>query len=121
MLGIRRVADGPDWVELACPFSPDFLLETDGELSAAGPIYSLVDAAAGAAIIARVGGFRPLATLDLRIDHLRPALAGEPLHARARCYHLTRQVAFIRCDVHHGAPGDPIAFASGSFFFTSAS
>lgn len=119
MLGIHNVADGADWVELAIPFNPDFFIDAERELVSSGPIVSLVDAAAGAAIIARTRQWRPMATLDLRVDYLRGAKAGRALHARATCYHLTSKVAFTRCDVHDGDPADPIAFATASFFFTA--
>lgn len=118
LLGMYNVADGPDWVEMACPFAPGFLIDTAAALVSSGPIVSLIDAAAGAAIIARTRQWRPMATLDLRVDYLRPARAGRTLHARATCYHLTRKVAFTRCDVHDGDAEETVAFATASFFFT---
>ncbi|MBH1998513.1 MAG: PaaI family thioesterase [Sphingomonadaceae bacterium] len=121
LLGIYSVDDGPDWVELACPFAPGFMMDPETELVSSGPVVSLVDAAAGAAIIARTRQWLPMATLDLHIDYLRPAKAGQTLHARATCYHVTRKVAFTRCDVHDGDAASPIAFATASFFFTDES
>ncbi|QGP81270.1 hotdog fold thioesterase [Sphingobium sp. CAP-1] len=119
MLGIHHVADGADWVELACPFNPAFFIDTDQPMVSSGPIVSLIDAAAGAAIIARTRQWRPMATLDLRVDYMRAARGGRTLHARATCYHLTSRVAFTRCSVHDGDPGYPVAFSSASFFFTA--
>ncbi|HKT78009.1 MAG TPA: PaaI family thioesterase [Sphingobium sp.] len=121
LLGIYNVADGPGWAELACPFAPAFLIDAEAELVSSGPVISLIDAAAGAAIIARTRQWRPMATLDLRVDYLRAARAGKALHARASCHHLTRKVAFTRCEVHDGDPADPVAFAVASFFFTDGS
>ncbi|SLK00694.1 PaaI family thioesterase [Novosphingobium mathurense] len=121
LLGIFNVDDGPDWAELACPFSPDFLMDAGAGLVSSGPVVSLIDAAAGAAIIARTRQWRAMATLDLRVDYLRSASAGRTLYARATCYHVTRKVAFTRCNVHEGQGADPLAFATASFFFTGAS
>ena len=121
LLGIYSVDHGVDWAELACPFAPGFLMDADAGLVSSGPIISLVDAAAGAAVMARTRQWRPMATLDLHIDYLRPAKAGQTLHARAQCHHVTRKVAFTRCDVHDGDPGEPIAMATASFFFTDES
>lgn len=120
LLGIHTVDHGPDWAELACPFAPGFLIDVEAGLVASGPVLSLIDAAAGAAIIARTLQWRPMATLDLRVDYLRAARAGQALHARARCEHVTRKVAFVRCDVHDGDPRSPVALATASFFFTDA-
>ncbi|WP_176594339.1 PaaI family thioesterase [Sphingobium sp. EM0848] len=117
MLGLYSVADGPDWVEMACPYDPRFLMDADKGLVSSGPILSLIDAAAGAAVIARTRQWRPMATLDMRVDYLRGARVGQTLHARATCHHLTRQVAFLNCEVHDGAPEDRVASAAISFFF----
>jgi uncharacterized protein (TIGR00369 family) len=121
LLGIHTVDNGLDWAELACPFTPGFMMDPDAELVASGPIISLIDAAAGAAIIARTRQWRAMATLDLHVDYLRPSRAGRTLHARATCHHVTRKVAFTRCDVHDGDPDSPVALARASFFFTDAS
>ena len=121
LLGIYTVDNGPDWAELACPFAPGFLMDLESGLVSSGPVVSLVDAAAGAAIIARTRQWRPMATLDLHIDYLRPARAGQALHARAHCHHVTRKVAFTRCSVHNGDADRPIASATASFFFMEES
>ena len=121
LLGIYNVDHGRDWAELACPFAPGFLMDAEAGLVSSGPIISLVDAAAGAAVIARTRQWRPMATLDLHIDYLRPARAGHSLHARAHCHHITRKVAFTRCDVHDGDAQMLIATATASFFFTDES
>lgn len=120
LLGIYTVDNGSDWAELACPFAPGFMMDPEAELVSSGPAISLIDAATGAAIIARTRQWRPMATLDLHVDYLRPAKAGRTLHARATCYHVTRKVAFTRCEVHDGDAASPIAFATASFFFTDA-
>jgi len=119
LLGIFHVDNGPDWAELACPFSAGFLMDAGSGLVSSGPVISLIDAAAGAAIIARTRRWEPMATLDLRVDYLRAARPECTLHARATCHRVTRRVAFTRCEVHDGDPANPVAFAAASFFFTS--
>src|SRR5262245_4968831 len=61
-----------------------------------GIITSLIDATCGMAVILKMQRARRVATLDLRIDYLRPAKAPLDVIARAECYKVTRHVAFTR-------------------------
>lgn len=119
-LGIRPVANGADWAELAMDRDPSFLIDAETGLLASGVIISLIDNAAGAAIMARSGRMQPMATLDLRVDYLRAPRADTTIHARATCYRLARRVAFVSCDAHEGDPADPIARALITFALTEA-
>ena len=73
--------------------------------------------AGGGAIWSRVGRFRPMVTVDLRLDYLRPARKGERVHARCQCDKITRQIAFVRGIAHVGDPDDPIAHSASTFMF----
>lgn len=80
-----------------------------------GAITTLMDATCGACVfVARKKPGR-IATLDLRIDYLRPATPKEDVICRAECYRITRSVAFVRGMAHHGDAERPIAHAAGSF------
>ncbi len=83
-----------------------------------GVITTLVDQTSGAAVFAAIGRPEAVATLDLRIDYLRPATPGEPIFARARCYQLNRRIAFVRCTVCHGDVERPIATSMSTFMHT---
>jgi uncharacterized protein (TIGR00369 family) len=80
-----------------------------------GVITALLDTLCGLVVMTKVPEGRPLATLDLRIDYLRPATPGETIRATAECYKVTENVAFVRGAASHGAPQDPIAHCTGSF------
>jgi uncharacterized protein (TIGR00369 family) len=113
-LGLRYVAHGIDWVELALDYDRRLISDLTTGILASGPIVSLIDTAAGAAIAVRHGRL-PEATLDLRVDYLRPARPGETATARCECYRLTRRIGFVRGIAHDGDPGDPIAHVAGTF------
>lgn len=114
-LGLEYRAHGADWVELALPWAPELVSIEDQGIMATGAIVSLVDTCSGTAIWTRMGAFRPVVTLDLRLDYLRPAARHETVIARCECYKLTRQVAFVRGVAHGGDPERPIAHSAATF------
>jgi acyl-coenzyme A thioesterase PaaI-like protein len=72
-LGLRFVEQGCDWCEFAIDYDRRLVSDAASGILASGPIVSLMDTAAGFAVWARRGGFKPQATLDLRLDYLRPS------------------------------------------------
>jgi uncharacterized protein (TIGR00369 family) len=117
-LGITYLAHGADWSELSLPYDARLIGMPESGIIASGPIVSLMDVATGLAIWIRLGRFRPHATLDLRVDYLRPALPGSAITGRGTCYEITRSVAFVRGTAHDGDPEDPVANVTGTFMFT---
>ncbi|MGX7951874.1 PaaI family thioesterase [Tsuneonella sp. HG249] len=75
----------------------------------------MLDMAAGMAIWVSNGNFRPVATLDLRVDYLRPARERSSVIGRVTCYRQTRSAAFVRGSAHDGDPGNPVAETTGVF------
>ena len=114
-LGLSYRAHGADWVELVLPWDPSLVSMEEHGIMATGAIVSLSDTCSGMAVWTRMGVFRPVVTLDLRLDYLRPAAKGEQVIARCECYKLTRQVAFVRGVAHGGDPERPIAHSAATF------
>jgi len=83
-----------------------------------GVITALLDAAFGFAILVKLPEIRPMATLDLRIDYLKPATPDKAVLGGAVCYKLTSELAFVRGCAYHESPDDPIATAVGIYMFT---
>lgn len=118
-LGIDYVAHGEDWAELVLPYDPRLIGDEATGVIASGPIVSLMDMATSVAIWVKRGRFAPQATVDLRIDYLRPARSGQAVIGRGECYRITRSIAFVRGIAHDGDPGDPVAYVTGTFMATS--
>jgi uncharacterized protein (TIGR00369 family) len=117
-LGIVYHAHGEDWTELALPWREELIGMEDGRILASGPIISLMDMATSLAVWIKLGAFRPQATLDLRVDYLRPAAPGRTVIGRGICYRVTRSIAFVRGIAHDGDPDDPVANVTGTFMGT---
>lgn len=117
-LGLEYGASGPDWVELALPWRSELVSLPETGVMATGAIVSLVDTCSGTAVWTRLGGFKPIVTLDLRLDYLRPAVEGETVIARCECYKLTRKVAFVRGVAHGGDEARPVAHSAATFMIT---
>lgn len=114
-LGLAYHAHGPEWVEMILPWSPDLIGDVDRQVLASGPIIALMDVATSIAVWAKRDAFVPHATLDLRVDYLRPARTGQAVIGRGECYRITRAIAFIRGQAHDGDPADPIAHVAGTY------
>lgn len=84
-----------------------------------GAITALLDSCCGLAVATVLPKPQPFATLDLRIDYVRPATPGQAVIADAECFKVTSNVAFVRAFAHHGDKADPIAAASGTFMLAT--
>lgn len=114
-LGIGYQAHGADWCELLLPFRADLIGDPARGVLASGPIVTLMDMATSVGVWLKRGAFLPHATLDLRLDYLRPATPGRTVVGRGECYRVARQVAFVRGIAHDGDPDDPVAHVAGTF------
>lgn len=120
LIGTQYHAHGDDWVELTLAYRDDLVSDAATGILASGPIFTLMDMATSMSIWLKSGKLRPQATLDMRVDYLRPATPGKTVVGRGQCYRLTKSIAFVRGEAHDGDPMDPLAHVAGTFMFTDA-
>lgn len=115
-LGFRLVAVEPARGAIAVAWREDLVGDPDTGVIAGGVVTSLLDHTCGLAIsAAAMTEAFSTATLDLRIDYMRPAAPRAGVTAEAHCYKLTRSIAFVRAQAWDADPTDPIATAQAAF------
>ena len=109
---LHQAKDGVAVVSV--PYDERLIGDPETRVLHGGVITALLDTACGWAVMA-AASLKSTATLDLRIDYMRPATAGEAVFSRAECYRLTRSIGFARAVAYHSDPSDPVATAQGAF------
>jgi uncharacterized protein (TIGR00369 family) len=119
LIGALYHDHGEGWCELAIPYDARLASDTSTGIMASGPILTMMDMVTSMSIWLKTGKFQPQATLDLRVDYLRPATPGRTIIGRGECYGLTRSIAFVRGFAHDGDPAKPVAHVAGTYMFTA--
>lgn len=96
-LGVQAVETAPGRAVLRIPPNEAFVGNPLIPAVHGGIVAALIDLAGGAALF--VDLHVPTPTIDMRVDYLRPAIAGKALNAEARVKSLGRTVAFVDVDV----------------------
>jgi len=105
---------------LTVPYREELVGDPDTGVIAGGVVTTLLDHACGQAVYAAHGQPIVIATLDLRIDYMRPAEPGKAIFCRAHCYKITRSVAFVRASAYDDTVDDPVATAQAAFMLNSS-
>jgi uncharacterized protein (TIGR00369 family) len=114
-LGLRYLSSSPGFGSIMLPWRADLVGLEGTDILAPGAVTALIDHTFGLAIMARFGRQAAPSTLDLRIDHLRPAAPRASVTASAHCYKATRTIAFVRAEAWDVSRDDPVAAAQAAF------
>jgi uncharacterized protein (TIGR00369 family) len=102
-------------VRIRAPWREDLVGDPETGVLSGGLVTTLLDHAGGLAVWVGLDRFEPIATLDLRVDYMRPARPRQALIAEARCFRLTRSIAFVRAWAFEDTPEDPVAAAQSAY------
>ncbi len=113
-LGILVNHIEPGKVKLQLPCASYMQGNLDFNFIHGGIISTLIDTACGITVISALHGTERVATLDLRIDNLRPAEMGQDLYVEAECCRLTEQIAFTDA-IAYQDKDKPFSLGRGTF------
>jgi uncharacterized protein (TIGR00369 family) len=114
-LGVRMVESGAGWAVMALDWRPELVGDPETGVLHGGVVTALLDTCGGASVMLHPAGPSRTATIDLRIDYMRPAEPRRRLFARSEVYRITRTVAFVRALAWTAGPDDAVASAAGAF------
>lgn len=114
-LDFETVSMGVGRASMRVPWREDLVEDTVSQALASGVITTLMDHCSGMAVAAVEEDRFPTATLDLRIDFMRPAMARCAVEVEAHCYKSTETLAFVRASAWDKDPADPIATVQAAF------
>lgn len=104
---------------MTMPARPEWVGDPARNVLHPGALTVLADSVCGLAVGAALDRQVPYATLDLRMDYLRPAGPRNDVHCEAHCYRVTRSVAFVRAEVWQTDRDRPIAAAQATFMLST--
>jgi len=122
-LGLHLEKVEGDVLTCDLPIRDEFIGNPDGGLLHGGVVTAMLDATCGIAVMVKLGRLTRIATLDLRIDYLKPSTGEGKLYSRCSCYKLTKQVAFVQgvaFTKDENGVEDEVAKATGTFMIIRA-
>ena len=120
-ISLSKVADTVLTTEL--PYRDDLVGDPESGAFHGGVLTAMLDATCGMAVMVKLEKLTRIATLDLRVDYLKPTTLKSTLYSRCSCYKLTQQVAFVQGTAYQlddRGREDEVAKASGTFMIIKA-
>ena len=120
-IGLQVADVAGERIRTTLAYRAEFLGDPEAGLWHTAIGTTAADSTCGLAVFLAIPGLESVATIDLRMDYLRPAVAGRALEIEAECYHVTQCVAFAEATLHQGDRERPTARCTAAFMRTGRS
>ena len=100
------------------PFAPHLVGDPETGVIHGGVLTAMLDQACGMAIGSALNAAAAMATLDLRIDYMKPAQPERDVLIESECLKIAHDVAFARAYAFQTTREEPVAIATGTFMIT---
>lgn len=117
-LGGEVLEIGKGRARMRLPYGPLLVGDPDTGVVHGGVVTAMLDQTCGIAVASALKEIMPFATLDLRIDYMKPAAPHADIFVEAECLKVTHEVAFTRGIAYQDSPDNPIALSTGAFMLT---
>ena len=105
-------------VRMRLPYSEKLIGNPDTGVVHGGVITGFLDQTCGMAVGSTLKEPRSFATLDLRIDYMKPARPHADIFFEGECLKIAHDVAFATARAYQDTVDDPVAIATATFMFT---
>ncbi|MEM6265213.1 MAG: hotdog fold thioesterase [Bacteroidota bacterium] len=113
-LGIELVEIKPLTVKFHLPFRPELIGDPRADRWHGGVVALLLDSAGGAASMTTLNNINDkLATIDMRVDYLKPGLGGKDIWAEAQVTKNGSRVVVTHMEAWHEIDGEKLLIAEG--------
>jgi len=114
-IGMRVIEAEQGKVTLELPYNASLVGNPETGVIHSGAATTLFDTAAGFSVMSSLPEVEICPTLDLRLDHMKPAEPFKPVYGFAETYKLANNVAFTRGILFQNDRNDPIAHGVATF------
>lgn len=120
LIGVKVVDISRTSLLTKLPYQENLIGNSATGVLHSGVVTVLVDQTCGAMASLATAPPTLVATLDLRLDWLRPATPGMTIWAKADCVSVKRHIIFMHCIAYDESPDDPFAIATAAFMRTGS-
>lgn len=114
-LGMRPLAVKKDGVSVSCLPDDSFRAGKNDQYLHSGVLTIILDSVFGIAVFARLQDLRPIATINLKMEYIKPLTANALIKCTANCYAVRGNIGHVRGEISDAQSNQILATATAAF------